>query len=173
MKRALLALVLAAVVLLGGYGAYVYLYQGELNVAVHDSAGNWMHVDVTFTMVWVHESGKAADVGWDNVTLTQRTIDLASYVNISALLASARIGPGMYEQIRIVVIAATGQTTAGDDVVFSVPSGDVKTTTPFVIRSGSTTTLSVDIDLTKSITCPGGNLLSCTFTPVLGQIVST
>ncbi len=167
MRRALIAVAIAATVAIAGIAAYVYVYQGSINVAVRDASGAWSHVWVTFTQVWVHEDGKAEDVGWHNLTVAQASIDLASLVNVSELLASARVGPGKYTEIRILVIAATGQLTDGTNVVFSVPSGDVKAVTPFEIRSGATTTLTVDIDLARSIVMNG---TGWTFTPVLGQI---
>src|SRR5947209_17347644 len=126
MRRALLALVLAAAVAIAGVASYVYMYEGSLDVAVQDDSGAWAHVWVTFTQVWVHEAGKAEDVGCHTLTVTQTSIDLASLVNVSELLASARVGPGKYTEIRLVVIAATGEMLAGTTVVFSVPSGDVK-----------------------------------------------
>src|SRR5881409_863189 len=147
--------------------AYVYMYEGSLDVAVQDDSGAWAHVWVTFTQVWVHEAGKSEDVGWHNLTVTQTSIDLASLVNVSELLASARVGPGKYTEIRLVVIAATGKMLDGTTVVFSVPSGDVKAVTPFEVRSGTTTRLTVDINLARSIVANGS---SWTFTPVLGQI---
>ena len=55
----------------------------------------------------------------------------------------------------------------GTSVVFTVPSGEVKTTTPFEIRSGASTTLTVDIDLSRSIVANGQGWF---FTPVLGQV---
>jgi len=169
MRRALIAIALAAVVAIAGVAAYVYLYEGSLNVRVWDDSGAWADVWVTFTQVWVHEAGKSDDVGWHNLTVARSSIDLASLVNVSLseLLASARIGPGKYTEIRLVVIAATGKMLDGTTVVFSVPSGDVKAVTPFEIRSGATTTLTVDIDLAKSIVANGSGW---TFTPVLGQI---
>ncbi len=167
MRRALIALALAAALVLGGFAAYVYLYEGELDVRVQDAVGDWAHVDVTFTEVWAHEAGKADDVGWHNVTLARTTVDLTSLVNISGLLANARFAPGKYTQIRILVSSATGQRTNGTTVTFSVPSGELKTTTPFEIRSGSTTTLTVDIDLSRSIVMASG---TWTFTPILGHI---
>src|SRR6266567_4016371 len=103
MRRALISLALAAAFVLGGFAAYVYLYEGELDVRVQDAVGDWAHVDVTFTEVWAHEAGKADDVGWHNVTLARTTVDLASFVNISGLLANARFAPGKYTQIRILV----------------------------------------------------------------------
>jgi hypothetical protein len=168
MKRAILAAALAAALVIGGYAAYVYLYEGALDVRVKDAVGTWSHVDVTFTQVWIHEAGKADDVGWHNVSLARTTVDLASLVSVSDLLASARFAPGKYTQIRIVVASATGQMTDGTTVVFTVPSGELKTTTPFEIRSGRTTTLTVDIDLSRSIVATGNG--SWTFTPVLGPI---
>src|SRR3989442_2372203 len=164
MRRALLALALAAAVAIAGVAAYVYMYEGSLEVAVQDDSGAWAHVWVTFTQVSVHEAGKSEDVGWHNVTVTQTSIDLASLVNVSELLASARVGPGKYTEIRLVVIAATGKMLDGTSVVFSVPSGDVKAVTPFQVRPGTTAQLTGDINLARSI-APNG---SCsTFTPVL------
>jgi len=167
MRRAILALVLAALVVLGGFAAYVYLYEGAMDVRVQDAPGAWSHVNIAFTDVWIHEAGAGNDSGWHNVSLARTTIDLASFVNVSELLASARFGPGKYTQIRIVVASATGTLTNGTNVVFTVPSGELKTTTPFEIRSGSTTTLTVDIDLSRSIVMTASGW---TFTPVLGHV---
>ena len=169
MRRALLALALAVAMAIAGVAAYVYMYEGSLDVAVQDDSGAWAHVWVTFTQVWVHEAGKSDDVGWHNLTVARSSIDLASLVNVSLseLLASARIGPGKYTEIRLVVIAATGRMLDGTNVVFSVPSGDVKAVTPFEIRSGAATRLTVDVDLARSIVANGSGW---TFTPVIGQI---
>src|SRR5438128_10636530 len=100
MRRVLLALALAAVVAIAGVAAYVYMYEGSLDVAVQDDSGAWAHVWLTFTQVWVHEAGKSEDVAWHNRTVTQTSIDLASLVNVSELLANARRGPGTYMGIR-------------------------------------------------------------------------
>src|SRR5207245_9811771 len=98
MRRALLALVLAAAVAIAGVASYVYMYEGSLDVAVQDDSGAWAHVWVTFTQVPVHEAGTFEDVGWHYVTVTQTSIDLASLVNVSELLASARAGPAQSTQ---------------------------------------------------------------------------
>src|SRR5712692_2929248 len=169
MRRALIALALAAAVVTAGVAADVYMYEGSLEVAVQDDSGACAHVWVTFTQVWVHEAGKSEDVGWHNLTVVQSSIDLASLVNVSELLANARIGPGKYTEIRLVVIAATGRMLDGTNVVFSVPSGDVKAVTPFEIRSGATTRLTVDVNLARSIVMNG---TGWTFTPVIGQITA-
>src|SRR2546428_9858174 len=167
MRRALIALVVAAAVAIAGVAAYVYMFEGSLDVAVQDESGAWAHVWVTFTQVWVHEAGKSEDVGWHNLTVAQASIDLASLVNVSKLLASARVGPGKYTEIRLGVIAATGKMLDATPAGFSVPSGDVKAVTPFEVRSGTTTKLTVDINLARSIVANGSGL---TFTPCLGKI---
>src|SRR5947199_9957930 len=113
MRRALLALALAAAVVIAGVAAYVYMYEGRLEVAVQDDSGAWAHVWVTFTQVWVHEAGKSEDVGWHNLTVAQASIDLASLVNVSEVLASARVRPGKYPEMRLVVIGATVRMTEG------------------------------------------------------------
>ena len=169
MRRILIALVVAAVVAVSGVAAYVYVYQGSIDVSVRDSSGAWANVWVTFTQVWVHEAGKSDDVGWHNLTVAQATIDLASLVNVSELLANARVGPGKYTEIRLVVISATGKRADGTSVVFNVPSGDVKAVTDFEVRSGATTTLTVDVDLVRSIVANG---MGWTFTPVIGRITA-
>src|SRR2546426_372455 len=56
MRRALIALVVAAAVAIAGVAAYVYMYEGSLDVAVQDDSGAWAHVWVTFTQVWVHDA---------------------------------------------------------------------------------------------------------------------
>src|SRR5437870_11782146 len=126
MRRALIAFVVAAAVAIAGVAAYVYMYEGSIDVAVQDASGAWSHVYVTFTQVWVHEAGKSEDVGWHNLTVAQASIDLASLVNVSELLASARVGPGKYTEIRLGVIAATGPVVDGTNVVVRVPCGDAK-----------------------------------------------
>src|SRR5207247_11135255 len=103
MRRALLALALAVAVAIAGVAAYVYMYEGSLDVAVQDDSGAWAHVWVTFTQVCVHEAGTSDEVGWHNLTVTQPSVDLASLVNVSELLASARAGPGKYTAIRLMV----------------------------------------------------------------------
>src|SRR6266446_6828113 len=77
MRRALIALVVAATVTIAGVAAYVYMYEGSIDVAVQDESGAWAHVWVTFTQVWVHEAGKSEDVGWHNLTVVQSSVDLA------------------------------------------------------------------------------------------------
>ncbi len=165
-----IALLFGAILALGaiaGLGAYFYLYQGSLEIYVGDATGPWAHVVVTFSEVQAHEAGAAPDTGWHDVGMRAGTVDLATLVGLSDLLASDRMPPGKYTDIRIVVTAASGQMTDGTPVTFTVPSGELRANHPFQIASGGTTRLTVDIDLSQSIVHTTSGYI---FKPVLGAI---
>jgi len=191
---ALLALGVAALVILGGAGAYLLTKDdtatGRLVIYVKDAPADWKHVNVTFSKVMIHQAdadndnasddnetddngsddNETDDDGgeWITIDLEQQTVDLRAYVNLSALLASGNISTGKYTQIRIVVDNVTGVMVDGTQVVFKVPSGVLKINKPFTIEEDETTELTVDIDLGKSIVSnPNGWI----FKPVLGSIV--
>lgn len=186
---ALLALGLATIVVLGGAGAYLLTHEnaatGRLVINVKDAPVGWTHINVTFSTVKVHEAGlddnvtggnnetdkngtATDDSGWHALEMNEQTLDLAALVNVSELLASGNVGIGKYTQIRIVVASVTGTMENGTLVNFKVPSGELKIVKPFTIESDSTTMLTVDIDLSKSIV---NNNNGWTFKPVLGSIV--
>ncbi len=167
MRIALLFVAILALGAIAGLGAYYYLYQGSLEVYVRDATGPWAHVVVTFSEVKVHETGAAVDAGWHEVGLRGGTVDLATLVGTSDILASDRLGPGNYTDIRIIVTAASGQMTDGTPVTFTVPSGELTANHPFRVTSGGTARLTVDIDLSQSIVHIGNGYI---FKPVLGAI---
>jgi len=142
---------------------------GTLDVYVQDApAGvNWTHVWVTFSELQAHEANATDADGWLNMTITQETVDLASLTSVSQLLGTATLPTGTYTQLRIVVMAASGEMANGTKVTFTVPSGELRTDDPFVITAGGTTSLTVDIDLSRSIVHADGTWL---FTPVLGAV---
>ena len=194
---AILALGVAALVILGGAGAYLLTREdaatGRFVIYVKDAPADWTHINVTFSKVMIHQAdadddnetddsddnetddngaddnGTDDDGGdWITIELDQQTVDLRAYVNISALLASGNISTGKYTQIRIVVDNVTGVMVDGTQVNFKVPSGALKINKPFTIDEDETTELTVDIDLSKSIVeNPNGWI----FKPVLGSIV--
>jgi capsular polysaccharide biosynthesis protein len=168
-NKAILAIVVAIVVIVGAFGVYVATKPsatGKVSIMVKDLPDDWTHVNVTFSEVQIHQ----ADVnsGWHNLTIASQTIDLAVLLNVSELLASANVGPGNYTQIRLVVDSVTGTMANGTVVNFTVPSGELKTTHPFNVTAGQTTTLTLDFDLEKSIVV---NAQGYKFKPVLGSIV--
>lgn len=165
-NKALMAAGIAIVVVLAGVAAWYFLYEGTVAVYVKDAVGPWEHVYVNFTGVSIHRSG-ASSADWVNLPIAAGTVDLANLTNTSKLLASLKLGPGHYEQIRIVVGSGYGMTTTGQTAVFSVPSGELKTNQQFNITSGKTTTLTLDVDLARSLVQTANGWI---FTPVVGSV---
>lgn len=188
-----MALGVAALVILGGAGAYLLTREdkamGTLVIYVKDAPADWININVTFSAVMIHqadyeyanesddneteddsEDNETDDDGgeWITISLEQHTIDLKAYVDVSALLASGNISTGKYTQIRIVVDSVTGTMVNGTVVEFKVPSGTLKINKQFTIEEDETTQLTVDIDLSKSII---ENSSGWIFKPVLGSIV--
>ena len=169
-NKAILAIAVAIIVIVGAVGVYVATMPsktGKVSIMVKDLPGDWTHMNVTFSEVKIHQADGANASGWHNLTIATSTIDLAVLVNVSELLASANVGPGNYTQIRLVVDAVTGTMANGTVITFKVPSGELKTTHPFNVTAGQTTTLTLDFDLDHSIV---HNANGYTFKPVLGAI---
>lgn len=168
--KAMLSVAVAAVVILGAFGVYLALSNssntGRVTIMVKDLPAEWSHVNVTFSRVTIHQA-ETNDSGWFNLTTESQSIDLKALVNVSEWLASGNVSTGKYTQIRIVVESVVGTMVDGTVVNFKVPSGELKIIHPFNVTAGDTTTLTVDIDLSKSIveTSQGW-----TFKPVLGSI---
>ncbi len=170
MKHAALwAIGIAAIAVLGGLGVYYFAYDGNIVVNVKDSVGIWSHVNVTFSTVQIHRSGMD-NATWDSINVQTRTVDLAVLTNLSTLLGSARLAPGHYEQIRVVVLSAEGVTVTGAHWTLNVTDGGVgKFVQQFDVRSGGQTTVTLDIDLSTSIVWMGAGL-GYTFHPVIGSV---
>ena len=180
----LLALGITAIVILGGVGAFLLTREdsakGRVVINVKDAPDGWTHINVTFSSVKIHQAGlnddnstndTANDIsGWHVLELNEQTLDLAALVNVSELLASGNVSAGKYTQIRIVVVNVTGTLENGTQVYFRVPSGELKIIKPFTIVKDTTKSLTVDIDLSKSIV---QNKDGWTFKPVLGSITET
>ncbi len=170
MKHAYLwAIAIAAIVVVAGVAAYLFLYQGEVAVYVKDAPGSWDHVYVTFSGVDIHESGQG-NASW-NLTSTQQTVDLAALTNVSQLLGSVRLNPGHYQQIRLSVVKVTGVlngTTTPIDISLPPDNATLKIAGQFTVSSGQTTKITVDIRLDQSLHLVGGTWV---FTPVVGTTV--
>jgi hypothetical protein len=186
---ALLALGVTAIVILGGAGAYLLTREdtatGRVVINVKDAPAGWTHINVTFSIVKIHQAGfddenetddnstdqndtAKDDGGWHVLEMGERTLDLAALVDVSELLAAGNVSVGKYTQIRIVVESVTGTLENGTLVDFRVPSGVLKIIRPFTIEEDQTTSLTVDIDLSKSIVEQKDGWA---FRPVLGSIV--
>lgn len=166
-----LAIAIALVVVLGGVGVYLMTSKSTgtatVSIYVKDLPDDWTYVNVTFSEVKIHAADAGNESGWHTLELQTQTVDLASLTNMSELLASGNVSAGKYTQIRIVVEAVTGTMSDGTVVNFTVPSGELKTTHPFNVTDGDTQTLTLDIDLSRSITHDSSGWK---FKPVLGSI---
>ncbi len=141
---------------------------GTLDVAMQDApSANFTHVWVTFSQIAVHpaDAGNASD--WEPMNVTQRTVDLESLNTVSALIGTATLKAGMYTQLRIVVQSVQGELQNGTKVNLTVPSGELKTADAFNITTGATTSLTIEMDLGRSIHETDGTWI---FTPVLGAV---
>ncbi len=139
---------------------------GTLDVYVKDAPANWTHVYVTFDKVSVHAADQGNESGWHNVTVT-KTVDLAALTQVSALLGSEQLPAGMYTQLRLEVTKVVGVMSNGTQYAFTVPSGELRTDDPFNITVGQTTSLTLDVDLSRSIVWTMEGYL---FLPVLGPV---
>ena len=152
---------------------------GTVGMAVTDApADDWAKVEVTFSRGAVHQSGSAdpnVTSGWKEIVNTTKAVDLiALHQNdTSQALGFAELTAGHYQQIRLFVDSVKGTKKAdGMVVTFKVPSGVLKTAKSFEVKAGGNTTLTLEIDLAKSINCKPG-LTDCTFAPKLGQVTAT
>lgn len=152
----------------GGVGYYlVSTASGTLAIQIRDAPAQWSSITVSFFQVGVHPANVANTSDWILLNLTETRIDFLALGNLTRLLALDRMAPGTYTQIRIVVMSVEAVPTTGTPVTMSVPDGVLKTTTPFTVHGGGTTTVTLELDLARSIRQANGVWI---FTPVLGQV---
>ncbi len=168
-RRVVLVLLLGVGLVLAGAFTYLSLPgTGTLTIQVRDAPTNFSHVVVTFSEVRVHRADASNESGWVNLTLAVSTIDFMSLGNLTKVLALDKVPAGKYTQIRIVVDSASGTTAGGGSIALTIPDRILKTDTPFDLKAGGTTTVTLDFDLAHSIHQAGTTWI---FSPVLGSIV--
>jgi hypothetical protein len=114
---------------------------------------NFSHINVTFSQVKIHKSGDENESGWIIFDQEPKTIDMI-YLhenNLSEELGVKNLTAGNYTKLWIVVDSATGVLKeTGEEIVFDVPSGDLKVQQSFEIKEGNTT-IDVELDLDRSV----------------------
>ncbi len=172
--KAAIAAVIAVVVVVGGVGIFLAVTTsgptGTVKVLLTDLPSGFTHVNATFSEVKIHKANATNSSGWITLPIRNKTIDLASLSDVSALLASGNVSVGKYTQIRFVVTSVVGTLANGTMVTFKVPSGELKTTHPFTVSQNHTEVLTLDIDLDHSIV---HNSQGWIFKPVLGSITES
>lgn len=147
---------------------------GRVSFAVTDApTDDYTSVNVTFSRVAIHRSSGAdenATTGWITIVNTTRTVDLLALHrnNTAETLGFADVDAGHYQQVRFHVDRVVAiQKSDGAEVVMTVPSGVIRTSGSFEVTEGGNTTLTVEIDLDRSISC---NPQGCRFAPHIGRV---
>ncbi len=140
---------------------------GTLAVRIRDAASTWSHVLVTFSEVSVRPASAPTGTGWVTLPLETKQIDFLSLGNLTRLLALDRLAPGTYAEVRVQVASVSGVLSSGAPVGMTVSGGTLVATTPFTLRGGMTTTVTLELDLAQSIVPMG---VGWAFTPVLGPV---
>jgi hypothetical protein len=133
---------------------------------------NFSHINITFSQVKVHKMGlNNTTSGWISIDMESKTVDMIYLheYNLSAVLGVQNLSVGVYSKFWIVIDNATGVLKqTGEDIVFDVPSGDLKYQKLFRIKEGSTT-IDVEIDLDRSVLyVPEGGVWK--LTPVISDV---
>lgn len=166
--RVAVAVLLGLLLIAGGFAYYATLTAtGTLAIRIRDTPVTWSHVIVTFAGVDVQPAGAANESGWTSLTLQTTQIDFLALANMTKLLALDHLAPGGYAGLRVLIAAVSGVLSSGVPVAMTVSDAALQAATPFTVRGGSTTTLTLDINLAQSIRQAGGAWL---FVPVLGSV---
>ncbi len=133
---------------------------GTISMAITDAKPTLppgvVQVIVTIDEVSVHASGG----DWVSLPLAQNpfTIDLLQFANghTTQLVPQVALAPGHYTQIRLGVQSATIVTDTGSFPAV-IPSGNLKTAQEFEFDATGAVDLTVDFDLSRSLTVTGSN----------------
>ena len=122
------------------------------------------NASATFT-----STSDAPSSGWITLVSEANTVDLLALHrnNTAETLGFATVEAGHYQQVRFYIDSVVGTKADGSKVNMTVPSGFARTSGSFTVTAGGNTTITVDIDLDRSISC---NNNSCRFQPHLGRI---
>ena len=146
---------------------------GQMDVLVHDAPNaNVSNVWVTITSVSVHASNVSGS-GWTQL----HTSAMVNLAKMNGTLMAKTIGlltlpAGSYEMIRLTISNVSFETTSGLEANATVmgPTADIHGN--FAVASGSTTYVSIDIDLASSLhvmVLANGDVMA-TFTPNIGGV---
>jgi Domain of unknown function (DUF4382) len=171
-----------ATLMVGGCGGGNGADTGTLRLSVSDAPVDGAQaVVVKFTGVELTGNGGGGPV---DITFPEpKTIDLMSQSGTaSAVLFEQPIPAGSYGQIRLMVVAdgdpANSYITLSDGSMhgIQIPSGaetGLKLVSGFMVPSSGVVDYTIDFDLRKAITCPGGQSPACFLKPALRLVDNT
>lgn len=159
MKTSTLVVIGVLIVLVVAAGAVYLVFgtpTGTLNIRVTDAPTSGVsHIYITVSSVILQ--GTSNNTTSFNVNSTK--FDLLSLVNVTKLLGSNSVPVGNYTMIRFNVTSAVA-TINGANVTLNVPSEQIKVPLhPQVqVKSGMTTTVTLDITVDATNISASGNL---------------
>ena len=165
--RTVFAMAVTGLLFIAGLAFLGSVTSGTVYVYVRDAPAEWRQLNVVFSDIQVHRANAGNESGWIHLPLSSPTIDFVALANLTRLLALDRAPAGKYTQLRLVVNSVDGILRDGTPVTLIVPSGELKTTTPFDVPGSGVVRVTLDFDLASSIHAAGGQWI---FRPVLGSI---
>lgn len=155
MKKILILLVLAVMVLSSIFGGCIQSGSGLLVLQITDAPGdlNITEALVTISGIEVHLAAggnNTTTAEWKMVVEESQTFDLIGIKNVKELLGSKNLTAGVYTQIRLHIDEAL-VTINGSQYDLEVPSEAIKLVKGFMINDGETTTLTLDFDVNESV----------------------
>lgn len=165
MKKAYVGIILAVVIIAGGYFGYSYYNSasnsGNMAIAVADApvSGNVSAVYITFSPVALHSNSS----GWQNYSLTTQTVNILGLTATNAsLLSNISLHAGTYTMIRLYITKVTVEIL-GANISFSLQAPFAFINHPFTVSAHSTTEIVIDFNLNQDL-----NLNAKIFTPSVG-----
>lgn len=134
---------------------------GELKIYLVDSPGQFDEVNIVVKNVEVHKSDTDTITGWTTINNVPATYDLLKLRNgASAILGNAKLTPGHYTQLRLMIDSGSNVVVNGVRHNLEIPSGmesGLKLTHAFWIEADKLYELTLDFDAEKSIKELGNN----------------
>lgn len=136
---------------------------GTMQVVLTDAPGNYESVYVDIQEVRVHVSSDAEDGedGWRTINDQPVQVDLLELTNGNTeILGEAELEPGTYSQMRFILGDQNELVIDGETHALTTPSGQqsgLKLQIDAEIESGSTYTLLLDFDASRSIVEAGAS----------------
>lgn len=133
--------------------------QGELRLYLVDSPAAYDEVNISVARVEVHKESLDSTTGWYVINDVPATYNLLELRNgASAILGGAKLQPGKYTQIRLILADGSNIKLGGQTYPLTVPSGfqtGVKLNHEFMIESGKLYELMLDFDADRSVRYQG------------------
>ncbi len=130
----------------------------------HADIGDFDSLIVSFSMARVFHAGNDSGSGWEDLDLSDSSVDLTHVVGEMAVeVLNVPLPVGTYSKIEMHISGIDGVVN-GSSVMVSVPSGNLKIIRQFEITEGETTIFVFDINVVRKGQSDEYNLL-----PVIGK----